>query len=68
MLWTCQGAAQWPSEVSCSFALSPATCELLEGMGWGSGFSHTPKALQGAPLSREAQRGLLFGPGGHVST
>lgn len=27
--------------------------ELLESMGWVSGFFHTPKALYGAPLGRE---------------
>lgn len=37
-------------------------CELLESMGRVSGFSHTPKALHGAPLSREAQQGLVVQP------
>lgn len=49
--------------------LSPQLrCELLESMDWVSGFSHNPKSLHGAALSREAQQGLLFGPDGHVST
>lgn len=46
----------------------PSYAVLLESMGWVSGFSRTPQPPHGAPLSKEAQQGLLFGPGGHVST